>query len=107
MFPLSSTSRRLSYSNPFNMRNNSVEIDSSNPVQYPSLTELSNLQSESLSVDSPPPSLIAGLSPPASPLWPLLIPVTPPIHHEWKRAGALKLKSVKVIQSHRFIQRLF
>ena len=51
---------------------------------------------------------LLGLSSPQSPLWPLIVPLTPPPPpHTWRRAGALKLKSFKLIQNHKFIKRFF
>ena len=52
--------------------------------------------------------LCSGVSSPQSPLWPLIMPLTPPPPpHQWRRAGALKLKSFKLIHDHKFIKRFF
>ena len=55
---------------------------------------------------SPSSPISSPMVSPNSPLWPLIIPLTPPVY-EWKRAGALKLKSVKIVQSHKFVKRFF
>ena len=66
-------------------------------------------QSLSLQCAQSAPGSPATLTPPPqSPLWPIIAPLTPPPPpHQWRRAGALKLKSFKLILDHKFLKRFF
>lgn len=54
------------------------------------------------------PTAVATTMSPDSPLWPLVVSlsVSPPAHI-WQRAGAVKRRTVRVVQNHRFLKRFF
>ena len=100
--------RQLSHTNSFHRHSIVQENDEPKQDKPPPLVKQTSNPFDFPTSDSSPLSspMMSGMSSPNSPLWPLIIPLTPPVY-EWKRAGALKLKSVKIVQSHKFVKRFF